>query len=135
LKDLFRGVGERGLAEAVFNQLDFDNVRDVLSYLAMGIDAANGEMSADDEGTLRIHWPYQDSLPVFREIEKTLHEVPQSSGLKGNLFLNPTWTAHKQLITVHPLGGCPTGDDITKGVVDPQGAVFNYPNSCVVDGC
>jgi cholesterol oxidase len=134
LKDLFRGVGDSGLAEAVFNRLDFDSVRDVLPYLAMGIDAANGEMSVDDEGCLRIRWPYQDSLPFFRDIEKTLAEVTQSSGLQGNLFLNPTWSANKQLITVHPLGGCPAGDDVTKGVVDPQGAVFNYPNLYVVDG-
>jgi cholesterol oxidase len=134
LKDLFRGVGDRGLAEAVFNQLDFDSVRDVLPYLAMGIDAANGEMSVDDEGSLRIRWPYRESLPFFREIEKTLREVTQSSGLKGNLFLNPTWSVNKQLITVHPLGGCPMGDDINTGVVNPQGGVFNYPNLYVVDG-
>jgi cholesterol oxidase len=133
LKDLFRGIGGRGLAEAIFNRLDFDAVRDVLPYLAMGVDAANGEMSVDEEGNLQIHWPYEGSLPFFREIEKTLRELTET-GLNGSLFLNPTWSANKQLITVHPLGGCPMGDDITTGVVNPQGAVFNYPGLYVVDG-
>jgi cholesterol oxidase len=134
VRDLFRGVGGRQLAEGIFNQLDYDNVRDVLPYLVMGADAANGEMSLDEQGNLQIHWPYEDSLPFFREIEKTLKEISESPGLNGNLFLNPTWSTDKQLITVHPLGGCPIGDDVTQGVVDPQGAVFNYPNLYVVDG-
>ena len=134
LTDLFRGVGGRGLAEAVFNRLDFDAVGSVLPYLAMGVDAADGEMSIDDEGNLQIRWPYDLSLPFFREIEKTLREISESPELNGSLFLNPTWSTDKRLITVHPLGGCPMGDDISQGVVDPVGAVFNYPGLYVVDG-
>jgi len=134
LKDLFRGVSDWGLAEAVFNRLDFDSVRSVLPYLAMGIDAGDGEMSIDEEGNLQIRWPYEPSLPFFREIEKALHEISASPELKGSLFLNPTWSTDKQLISVHPLGGCPMGDAISQGVVDPAGAVFNYPGLYVVDG-
>ncbi len=106
----------------------------MLPYLVMGIDAASGEMSVDDEGNLQIRWPYHDSLPLFREIEKTLRGISESPELGGSFFLNPTWTTNKQLITAHPLGGCPMGDNITTGVVNPQGAVFNYPSLYVVDG-
>ena len=134
LKDLVRGVGGRNLAEAIFTRLDYDNVRNALFYLAMGIDAADGDMGIDEEGNLQIHWPYENSLPYFREVEKTLRELSQSAGLHGEWFVNPTWSAGKQLLTVHPLGGCPMGDDVSKGVVDPQGNVFNYPNLYVVDG-
>jgi cholesterol oxidase len=133
LKDLFRGVGGRSLAEAIFRNLDFDAVRDALPYLVMGVDTASGEMSIDEEGCLQLHWPYKDSLPLFTEMEKTLHQITET-GLDGSLFLNPTWTANKELITAHPLGGCSMGDDITTGVVNAQGSVFNYPNLYVVDG-
>ena len=49
-------------------------------------------------------------------------------------MLNPTWSAQKQLVTVHPLGGCPMGDDENHGVVDVHGEVFHYPNLFVTDG-
>ncbi len=52
----------------------------------------------------------------------------------GEMSIDDTWSAQKHLITVHPLGGCPMGDDDTKGVVDANGQVFNYPNLYVVDG-
>jgi cholesterol oxidase len=48
-------------------------------------------------------------------------------------MMNPTWSAQKQLITVHPLGGCPMGDDASTGVVDINGEVFGYPNLFVTD--
>jgi cholesterol oxidase len=48
-------------------------------------------------------------------------------------MLNPTWSAAKHLITVHPLGGCPMGDDETLGAVSPAGEVFHYPGLYVTD--
>jgi cholesterol oxidase len=140
LKEIFNVGGSERLAKGIFkqllNQLDFDAVRDNLLYLAMGIDAADGEMSIDEEGNLEINWNNRHSMPLFREMEKTLRELTESPrpGLDGNLMLNPTWSAQKHLITVHPLGGCPMGDDVAKGVVDADGQVFNYSNLYVVDG-
>lgn len=140
LKGIFNRGGTDRLIEGIFNQLlkqmDFDSVRDNLPYLVMGIDAADGEMSIDDEGNLEINWNHIQSMPLFREIERTLREITETPrpGLDGNLMLNPTWSAQKHLITVHPLGGCPMGDDDTKGVVDANGQVFKYPNLYMVDG-
>lgn len=140
LKGVFNRGGSDRLVEGIFNQLlkqtDFDAVRDNLLYLVMGIDAADGEMSIDEEGNLEIDWSHHHSMPFFREIEKMLREITESPrpGLDGNLMLNPTWSAQKHLITVHPLGGCPMGDDDAKGVVDANGQAFNYPNLYVVDG-
>ncbi len=136
LKNLLGKHDSSSLIEGIFNQLDFEAVRDALPYLVMGIDAADGEMSIDEEGNLEIDWNHQKSMDFFREVEKTLRDMTESpkSGLDGNLMLNPTWSARKHLITVHPLGGCPMGDDDLKGVVDANGQVFNYPNLYVVDG-
>ena len=72
----------------------------------------------------------ESALAVY--LAKCGKETP-APGLDGNLMLNPTWSARKQLITVHPLGGCPMGDDEAHGVVDTNGEVFHYPNLFVTD--
>ncbi len=127
--------GSTLLAQEIFNRFDFDAVRDAILYLVMGIDAADGKMSIDEEGNLDINWSNENSMEFFREVEKALREITERKpGLDGNLMFNPTWSARRHLITVHPLGGCPMGDNDTKGVVDAGGQVFNYPNLYVVDG-
>jgi cholesterol oxidase len=102
----------------------------------MGHDAANGVMSLEEDGRLKIHWPHEASMPLWREIEARLRQVTETPapGLGGNLMLNPAWSAQKQLVTVHPLGGCPLGENESLGVVSPDGEVFNYPNLFVTDG-
>ena len=46
--------------------------------------------------------------------------------LRGNFISNPTWSVFNlgHLITAHPLGGCPMGDDYLQGAVDLFGRVF-----------
>src|SRR5947209_825005 len=46
--------------------------------------------------------------------------------LRANFISNPTWSVFnlRHLITAHPLGGCPMGDDYLQGAVDPYGRVF-----------
>ena len=46
--------------------------------------------------------------------------------LRGNFIANPTWSVFNlgHLITAHPLGGCPMGDDYIHGAVDEFGRVF-----------
>jgi len=46
--------------------------------------------------------------------------------LEANFISNPTWSIFRlgHLITAHPLGGCPMGDDHLQGAVDPFGRVF-----------
>jgi cholesterol oxidase len=135
LKNLVGLATGSELAEGIFNQLDFEAVRDALPYLCMGSDAADGDMKIDAEGRLQIDWHHARSMPLWREIESTLRKLTESpEGLGGNLMLNPTWSAQKQLVTVHPLGGCPMGDDENHGVVDVHGEVFHYPNLFVTDG-
>ena len=134
LKNLFGKATEPELAEGIFNQLDLEAVRDALPYLVMGSDAADGEMSIDAEGHLQIDWHHAKSMPLWREIESTLRRITETpEALDGNLMLNPEWSAQKQLATVHPLGGCPMGDDPSHGAVDVNGEVFNYPNLFVTD--
>ena len=54
---------------------------------------------------------------------------------------HPLWrfSPWRTPVTVHPLGGCPMGDNVDKGVVDDRGRVFKsngeiYPGMFVTDG-
>ena len=136
LRGLLHGGSGNELARGLFDLFDYEAVRDAILFLVMGIDAADGVMTINDEGRLQVAWNTPASMDFFREVEKTLRNLTErrSPGLDGNLFLNPTWTTRKHLITVHPLGGCPMGDDPATGVVDADGRVFHYPNLYVVDG-
>ncbi|MFZ0935208.1 MAG: GMC family oxidoreductase [Bryobacteraceae bacterium] len=129
------------LAEQVFDLLDLEGVRNALVYLTMGIDAADGVMSIDQEGRLQIHWEHTQSMRYLREVEGTLRAISETPvpgsngpGIAANLMLNPAWSFNKHLLTLHPLGGCPMGDDETMGVVSPAGEVFNYPGLYITDG-
>lgn len=135
LKNVFGKAKGQQLTESIFQQLDFEAVRDALPYLVMGTDAADGVIALNEDGGITIRWPHAKSMELWRDIEQTLRAVTENpAGLDGNLMLNPTWSAQKRLLTVHPLGGCPLGKDASHGVVSPDGDVFNYPNLYVSDG-
>lgn len=129
------------LAEQLFDVLDLEDVRNSLVYLTMGIDAADGIMSIDRYGQLQIHWDNTGSMAYLRKVEQTLRDISETPapgtggpGIGANLMLNPTWSFNKHLLTLHPLGGCPMGDDETRGVVSPAGEVFHYPGLYITDG-
>jgi cholesterol oxidase len=53
--------------------------------------------------------------------------------LEAEFVPNPL--SHLQrVVTVHPLGGCPMGQNGSQGVVDGYGQVFNHPGLWVTDG-
>ncbi len=136
LRSLLGSHGGHDLLRGLLDFMDYDTTRDALMFLIMGIDTADGKMTIDEEGRLEIQWNTTANRTFFRTIEKTLRDLVEGPppALDGNLFLNPTWSMQKQLITVHPLGGCPMGDDDTKGVISSEGEVYNYPNLYVADG-
>lgn len=134
IRELFARGDARPIVESVFQLLEFEALRDALPFLVMGHDAADGKMSVDEAGKLQIRWPHAASMPYFREVENSLRQLAeQPSGLDGNLAMVPSWSFAKHLITVHPLGGCPMGEDAGDGVVDSHGEVFGYPNLYVLD--
>ena len=59
-------------------------------------------------------------------------ELTRATG--GRWFVPPTWSLFKNLLTLHPLGGCRMGVSADTGVVDHLGHVFGYPNLIVADG-
>lgn len=109
-------------------------------YLVMCHDDGNGEMELKDD-RLNIHWKDVGRQNIFKKVSGELASA--TTALGGNIVPNPTWTKmlNYDLVTVHPLGGCPMGDDATKGVVDHKGQVFSskegnevHPGLYVMDG-
>lgn len=103
----------------------------ILTFLVMGEDAADGKMRLSKK-KLDIQWENDQSMAVLNDITSAIGEIARK--LRGSEFYSPLWTLANKLITVHPLGGCITADDYTKGVVDHKGEVFNYPGLYVSDG-
>jgi len=130
--------------------------RHAMLMLGMGPDDADGVLSLGEEtvGTkpLRITWPDPGTgpaSPYYRAIHAWMGEAatPVRDGFQGGDYLsNPLWQAlpddfsaitgggtAAHGITVHPLGGCPMGDDASSGVVDWRGTVFR-PGGGVHEG-
>jgi choline dehydrogenase-like flavoprotein len=105
-------------------------------YLGMGHDDAGGKMRIRD-GRAFVEWPQAASQPVAARQKEYLRVAKEVA--KAVLVANPASeplpsslnaVLHGPKVTgtslvVHPLGGCPLGDDFETGVVNHLGAVFS----------
>ena len=98
-------------------------VANTQTYLSIGHDDACGEMALVDD-RLRISWPHAGGQPVYRHMQQAV--VKATAPAQGIAIKEPTWTRvfHHNLITVHPLGGCPMGEDAAQGAVNDRGQVY-----------
>ncbi|MGH4020700.1 MAG: GMC family oxidoreductase N-terminal domain-containing protein [Pseudonocardiaceae bacterium] len=98
-------------------------VDNTLTYLVMAHDNAGGRMHLVDD-RLRIDWPDADKQEIFDAIQQRLVEA--TTALGGTYVRNPMASPllGRDLVTVHPLGGCAMGTDASRGVVDHKGQVF-----------
>ncbi|MBL8295106.1 MAG: hypothetical protein JNN08_24895 [Bryobacterales bacterium] len=113
-------------------------------YLCMGMDDQQGYFRwerpfFERDGKVTVQWPGVGRQPVFGMINAELQRHARREG--GAFMENPVWSFLNlgRLITAHPLGGCPMGDDFTTGAVDQYGRVFSSDGSVhdglyVVDG-
>lgn len=94
-------------------------------YLIMGHDDAQGTLNLRREnGHVEIDWDNAGRQQVFNLINEEIRRHARSLG--GTFLTNPLWsiTPAKNLLTAHPLGGAPLGDDYQHGAVDEFGRVF-----------
>jgi len=98
-------------------------VHHTMTYLVMTHDNAKGEMHLDRD-RLRISWPGAGKQRIFEKVSENLRKV--TTALGGVYIKNPTWNKlmHHSLTTVHPLGGCPMGEEARTGVTNHKGQVF-----------
>ncbi len=114
----------------------FDNV---MPWFAQGIDAANGRLYLGRrwyspwKKSLKMDWDVRRSTALIEAIIHMHKRLATATGAES-VWVPPTWSLFKNLVTPHPLGGCNMGVDRDNGVVDQYGRVFGYPNLYVVDG-
>jgi cholesterol oxidase len=99
-------------------------------YLVMGHDNARGTILfeapwTEPDGRIRISWDQGGQQQIFTRMNEEIGR--HAHALRANFISNPTWSMFnlRHLITAHPLGGCPMGDDYLQGAVDPFGRVFS----------
>ena len=99
-------------------------VRNTQTYLVMTHDDCEGRMYLEDD-RLRIDWPGVGSQPIFEEANRKLEGATRAHG--GTYLKAFLWSRlfNKDLITVHPLGGCSMAADAAGGVVNHKGQVFS----------
>lgn len=123
------------------DQVDYLTERELLSgvffYNLMGsapdepfgtfslqLDGVGLDLSYDDDRKL-ADWK------VFEQQEVTLNQLTKhmadrgDSDRKPELMLSPFWQKEKRVTVVHPLGGCPIGDNVSRGAVDRDGRVYD----------
>ena len=100
-------------------------VKHTQTYLVMTHDNASGRMTLDAEGNLALNWPGVGDQPIFQQVNARLKQATEALG--GTFIHNPLWSKllHRNLTTVHPLGGCVMADSAEAGVVNHQGQVFS----------
>ena len=105
-----------------------------LMYLCMAHDDSAGRLYLDGNDHLRIDWPGAGREPIFSEINQECFAHARSLG--ASFIENLTWQLlpWKTLVTAHPVGGCPIGEDGSHGVVDHLGKVFRDDTQAVHDG-
>lgn len=93
------------------------------TYLVMTHDSGNGVMELQND-RLKLAWPGVGREEIFQKVNTTL--LNSTRPLHGSYVIDPLWTRlfKKDLVTVHPLGGCVMADDAANGVVNHKGQVY-----------
>jgi choline dehydrogenase-like flavoprotein len=139
--------------------VDGDAVDRTQIFAAFGDDGARGRLemvngweSWDWDGAMTVAWPKAGNERVY-ELQDRVLGIDWRSG--GTYLRSPLWQPlprklsaalsgakpNGKLLSVHPLGGCPMGNDCETGVVDDIGRVFDlegqtttYEGLLVLDG-
>ncbi len=110
----------------------------LMPWFAQGMDKAEGVMSLRRRwwlfGAKRLHldWEVASGKPVVDAIINMHKALTDATG--GTFHAPLNWNRVHQLVTPHPLGGCPMGQDSGTGVVDHAGRVFGHDGLYVTDG-
>ena len=99
--------------------------------IAMGRDFANGRLSLKGD-LLECDWTRKKSKAYFDRVRGAGKAMAKA--LNAEYLDNPSYTYLHQVLTAHPLGGCPMGFSKDDGLVDSFGEVFEYPGLYIVDG-
>jgi cholesterol oxidase len=126
-------VAGEGLGEALAMESEIESLsvgpyesaaNNTQAYLVTTHEGGSGSMRLEGD-RLRVEWPHVGDQPIFQRVNGLLADA--TSALGGRYLINPVWSTifHKDLITVHPLGGCVMADHAAQGVVNHKGQAFS----------
>jgi len=97
-------------------------------------DKSDGGNLLLEDDRLKITFAGVGEQAVFARNDRILQKA--SEAVRGNYVSNPLWSrsADRQLISVHPLGGCRMGETGKTGVVNDRCQVFTGSGSDVHEG-
>ena len=103
-----------------------------MPVLTMGRDVPNARLFLKD-GRLECDWNLKSSQEYYDRIRRSVKAITRA--LNAEYTDNPSyaWNFH-QVLTAHPLGGCPMAETADEGVVDSHGETFGQPGLYIVDG-
>ncbi len=106
-------------------------VHHTLMWLVMTHDDSRGRLILKDD-RIRIEWDDIGKQPFAQRVNEFLRKG--TAVLGGTFVSNPLWSllADRPMVTSHPLGGCPMGEDAERGVVNHKGQVFAGEKSTAV---
>jgi cholesterol oxidase len=99
--------------------------------LTMGRDYPNGNLYLKG-GRLECDWEIKKSQEYFNRVVRVGRSIAKA--INAEFMENPAYEFLHQVLTAHPLGGCPMADNENEGVVSSDGEVFNYSGLYVADG-
>jgi cholesterol oxidase len=98
-------------------------------YLIMAFDDAQGRVVLDPSapptvGRASVIWEDAGRQRLYTRLQEELRQHARALG--ASYIANPVWSLLdiRHLITAHPIGGCPIGEDHEQGTVDEFGRVF-----------
>jgi choline dehydrogenase-like flavoprotein/alpha-beta hydrolase superfamily lysophospholipase len=119
-------------------------MRRTAAFVMMGDDGAGGRLTLvggrrgdAGDGAIQVEWPELRDHPLFDSQVAALRRLARRAGRQARVLPNPLWKLlpdamqfladdrRGPLLTVHPLGGCPMGRDVSDGVVNHLGQVFD----------
>lgn len=102
-----------------------------LTLCLMARDASDGIAALDRLGRMSVSWRWRGSADIVARANEIILRLDAAARTEIALEpIRPEARAH----TVHPLGGCPIGEDAASGVVSARGEVFGHPGIHVLDG-
>ncbi len=105
--------------------------KSALPLLTMGRDYPSGQMNLVGK-YLDCDWSRKKSKRYYDRVTRVGRSIAEA--LDAGYEDNPSYRYFHQVLTAHPLGGCPMGADKDKGLCDSYGAVFGFPGLYVADG-
>ncbi|GAA1932367.1 hypothetical protein GCM10009689_09760 [Brevibacterium antiquum] len=103
-----------------------------MALLSMGHDAGTGRLRLDDHGRAQLLWANRWQSRLYRAEERVGPLITRITGARVRSVI--PWSIFKKPVTVHPLGGVPSGNDRDTGVVGRDLQVHGYPGLYVMDG-